>query len=502
MLLLLLLTIGAVTLAFIRTTISGERERELTRVEKITTLLKGARFPLTATVLQDMQALAGAEFVVTNRRNQIMVKTSAAPTEIPTKLSLRPAPINRVTAPESPPSTSEIELTNSAGKAYYYAVVGVVGQPDQPGQMNLLHVFLPRPSELALWWRASRAPLLIAAIVLPLACLIGLAFANQLARPLKLLRAQVHRISGGELQPVPPPTRDDEIRDLHLSVNEMAQQLQDHERQLRQNERLRTLVQFSNGVAHHLRNAATGCKLAVELLACEEDSVSKSENYQVAIRQLGLMDNYIRRYLSLANSTESGQLEAGELMRQPVDLAATLEHVVYLLRPTAEHLRVDLKAKAVPDLEPYSMSNEDAEQLMLNLISNAIAAASGEGYSAAQRSSVNAELLREGNRVVFRVIDSGRGPRKDIADQIFQPFVTGSREGTGLGLALVQQIAERVGGEVTWQRLAGTTCFSFQFGPATPATPPNSSTQQVPIDHRPLASDPTSHKPPRNESTS
>jgi signal transduction histidine kinase len=321
--------------------------------------------------------------------------------------------------------------------------------------------------------------LLIATLALPLACLMGLAFASQVTQPLGKLKHQVQRIAEGEIFKLPPTDRNDEIRDLNQAINEMAARLEDHDEQLRQNERLRTMIQFGSGIAHHLRNSATGCQLAIELLANEHPGIAGTENYQVAIRQIGLMNNYIKKFLLFSKSPGSDPVDE----RRDIELDKLLERLVFLLRPSARHLGVAITVAADCERPVAKMAEEDAEQLVMNLISNAITAASSIGCQAGpdcddakdDGSSGNETTLRtphvavelfrnpEGD-LTFRVTDNGPGPPAEIAQDLFQPFVTGSREGTGLGLALVREIAERVHGTIDWRRSDDKTIFTFKFG--------------------------------------
>ncbi len=474
MLLLLMLTIAAITFANIRSVIAVNRARQLEQNQKIAELLTTTRFPLTSSVLESMKALSGAEFAVVGPAGEFLGRTSAAPND---------SKLFQLSGDSSLPNPSSDSIAANKirvdGAAYYHSIVRTRQEPDGPSPNSHVHIFIPRQTELSIWWAASKTPLLIAALVLPLACLIGLALASHVTRPLARLKHQVQRIAAGEVFQLPPTSRDDEIRDLNTTVNELATQLQNHDEQLRQNERLRTMVQFGSGVAHHLRNSATGCQLAVELLALEHQGISETETYQVAIRQIGLMNNYIKKFLLLSKSP--GGVRMDEIRDVEIDKA--LDRVVFLLRPSAKHLGVELVVTTSDDRPVIQMTEEDAEQLMINLISNAITAASSNGsqgnsstpsqlepcpdHNDSTRSfpQVRVELFRNPTgRLVLRVTDNGPGPPPEIAQDLFEPFVTGSREGTGLGLSLVREIADRVQGAVDWRRDDSETVFTFRFG--------------------------------------
>lgn len=449
MLLLSLIAIGGITFANIRSVIDTNRASQLDRVQKLADLLRSTQFPMTNSILDDMKQLSGAEFVLVDQANEVLAKTKGAPRELPQVDDLGRGSITDQTGTK----------IVASGEAYYHSTVKTIQAQNRRSPFGCVHIFVPRQSDLEVWWQASSSPLLIAALILPLALLISIALANQVTSPLARFQQQVQEISQGEVREIPVTTRNDEIRDLNLAINEMASQLQDHDDQLRQNERLRTRVQFGSGVAHHLRNSATGCKMAIELLAAEHDGLSGSDNFQVALRQLGLMDNYIKRFLRLAKTSNDGLSDSQE----SVDLAEVLERVVFLLHPSAKHLSVKLSVHSNLSRVNVNMAEVDAEQLMMNLISNAITAASEVTSSPDQSAIVNVVLNRQENKIVFQVSDNGPGPPAEIAETLFQPFVTGSREGTGLGLSLVREIAERVNGSIQWTRIDEETRFTFEM---------------------------------------
>jgi len=64
---------------------------------------------------------------------------------------------------------------------------------------------------------------------------------------------------------------------------------------------------------------------------------------------------------------------------------------------------------------------------------------------------------------MLEVSDSGPGPPADIAERIFEPFVTGKDEGIGLGLAVARQVAEAHGGTLAWKRDGERTCFQIEL---------------------------------------
>ena len=189
MMVLLLITISAVTYANIRSLIDRNDIREKGRVEKIAQLLKDTRFPLTETVLENMKSLSGAEFAVVNEAKEVLSQSSDSPSIYKSaifdqnyKLAEKMNQYGKVTI---------------NGQEYAHTVINSF--PGQvPGNASAqIHVFLPRQSERVIWWKSSKSPLLIASLILPIGLVVSLALANQVTRPLARLKNQVQHIADG-----------------------------------------------------------------------------------------------------------------------------------------------------------------------------------------------------------------------------------------------------------------------------------------------------------------
>ncbi len=423
------------------------RRDEHERLARVVATLTDASFPLQENVLQKMAGLSGADFVVWDPQQQVQAATLPLNAEIRERLKAVPE-----TGPLSDLSSNpRVEIR---GRDFLTVKVPFRRSPARPLSLLVLY-----PEDR--WWTATRAAIFPPLIAGGVTALVAIAFttwwATRFVRPIARLNRQSGEIANGVFQPLPLPTRDDELRDLTLSINRMVEQLTRYEQQVRRSERLKTLGQLGAGLAHQLRNWLTGARLALQLHARECPLGPKAESTDVALRQIILMDSYLQRFLTLgAASSEVDKVPAF----CDCSLTPLIDEVLSLIRPRCRHAGVDLQWLPPADPITISADHDDLQQLLVNLLLN--------GVEAAARSTTPAWVKVElqsitKDRVRVRVLDSGPGPTPEIAQQLFEPFVTDKPDGTGLGLAVARQIVESHHGELRWHREADATCFEVEL---------------------------------------
>ena len=153
---------------------------------------------------------------------------------------------------------------------------------------------------------------------------------------------------------------------------------------------------------------------------------------------------------------DSSKIEAGqlEIHTAAFDLRASIERVVGTVAPMASAKGLVTTAVIAPDLQEVVSDRRRVEQILLNLVNNAI--------KFTEHGSVHVSAERAGGRVLIRVADTGIGIKAEDLPTLFQPFrqldtgLTRHHEGTGLGLAICRRLATLLGGEITvrsaWQR--------------------------------------------------
>lgn len=434
---------------------SSARQFEEERLARVVQTLTVRGFPLTEPVLDRMRGLSGADFVVTDRLG------------LGTAATLAMTPDDRAVLADwfHEPITSEPGARRQialAGHAYLAERVAL-DMSSSTADAAWLVVLSPQDH----WWTTNRRAILPPLAVGLGACvtlILAIALvARRLSRPIRALGRHASAVADGVFRPLELETGTHELQELVRALNQMVERLARYEDQVRRHERLRTLGQLSGGIAHQLRNAATGARMALELHRRDCAAPSDDEALEILGRQLTLIESYLQRFLTLGRGPSPTNV-----LRPPetVTLSEVIEGVVGLVHPICRHADVELDCDLPAATLKVSGDPHALEQLLINLVLNAIEAARHPGLS---RHAVGVALSQQENQcAVIRVTDTGLGPAEQVSAQIFEPLVSEKPDGTGLGLSVAREIAVAHEGEIAWRRECdesgeGVTCFEVKL---------------------------------------
>ena len=418
------------------------RQAEQAHLQRVVATLADAGFPLTDNVLRQMAGLSGAEFLVLDRKGQVRAAT----------LSLTPDQLALVPAGERTTGTLAAQaLVTIANRPYRTARVSLRGRSASPDSDSLV-VLYPEELGRTAARQAAMPPLFSGGVAALVSVALTAWLTRRFVKPIEQLRRNAAEIAGGVFRPVPLTNRDDELRDLALAINRMVEQLAHYEEQVRRSERLRTLGQLGAGMAHQLRNSVTGARMALEFHERELPDTFDREALEVAARQLTLMEAYLQRFLTLGRESTAAHA--------PLRLEDLVDEVLPLIQPACRHARITVDWHKPADSCMIEGDVEALRQLLLNLLFNAVEAATpiddGQGI-------VRIELDVCDRAVTLRVLDTGPGPAAAVAGRLFEPFVTDKPDGTGLGLSVARQVSTEHAATLHWERRDGMTCFAVQF---------------------------------------
>ncbi len=212
-------------------------------------------------------------------------------------------------------------------------------------------------------------------------------------------------------------------------------------------------------LAHEIKNPLGGLRGAAQLLERELPDAALKE-------YTGIIISEADRLTGLLNSL-NGPRRA--LERTTVNVHELCEHVRHLLAAEAPPAVV-VERDYDPSLPNGTLDRNQLIQALLNVARNALQAVGGRGrIQLRTRALPNVSIA--GRRVKLaasiQVQDDGPGVPQELRASIFYPLVTGRPDGTGLGLAVAQEIVMRHGGLIEFESEPGRTLFTLLLPLAT-----------------------------------
>jgi len=215
---------------------------------------------------------------------------------------------------------------------------------------------------------------------------------------------------------------------------------------------------FFSNVSHELRTPLT------LLLGPAEDSLADPETSAVNRERALLIHRNARRLLKLVNTLlDFSRIEAGrvEAVFQPTDLSALTAELASSFRSAVERAGLELTLDTPPLSQPVFVDRDMWEKIVLNLLSNA--------FKHTFEGGIRVAVSSDGDAAVLRVSDTGVGISADHLPHVFERFrrVPNARsrthEGTGIGLALVQELVRLHHGDISVESREGVgTTFTMR----------------------------------------
>ncbi len=201
------------------------------------------------------------------------------------------------------------------------------------------------------------------------------------------------------------------------------------EDQMRRMEQFMGLGSLAAGLHHEIKNPLTALSLHVQLL---EENVESGGNTDDTREMLGVIKTEVTRISGVLESFRD-YASLDRLDPSPVKLADLLASIGRLVEPQALAARVTIEMDVAPGIPSLKLDRLRIEQVLLNLMLNAIEAMPRGG-----RISVSA--VSHANFVTIEIADGGRGVPQHIRQRIFDPYFTTKSTGTGLGLAFCEKV--------------------------------------------------------------
>ncbi|MDP2626574.1 MAG: GAF domain-containing protein [Candidatus Rokubacteria bacterium] len=235
---------------------------------------------------------------------------------------------------------------------------------------------------------------------------------------------------------------------------------------------LRAVGELAAGAAHHLNNLMAVVLGRTQLLLMREPPQQMIQSLKTIERAVVDAADTVRRIQVF------GRTDRGEALSPEVDLNAVIREGVQLTRPRWEH-EAQVKGAGIEVVfEPGPLPNisgraAEFREVITSLILNAVDAMPKGGR-------IHIRTMRDGDRAVVSVQDSGVGMSSEVKRRVFEPFYTTKGvKSTGLGLAVAYGTVRSRGGDITVEstEAQGTTVsFWVPLGPAAQAAPAAAAT--------------------------
>ncbi len=278
-----------------------------------------------------------------------------------------------------------------------------------------------------------------------LAMLFGLLLATRITRPVEALVQAAEEVADGNLSvrvPVRPGEGGPEVSRLVDAFEQMAADIDQSQRELRQAERVAAWREIARGLAHELKNPLTPIRGAMDVIR-RAHRLGREDFDAILEEQAGAVVEEVERLKELSDAF-ARFARLPDPSPEPVSVSAVLDNAVALY--AGEETRVSIERNYVGDGVVQADRTQMATALT-NLIKNAVEAMDGAGtlWLSTRPFSVEGE-----DGVQLAIEDSGSGISDEVRERLFTPYFTtkGSR-GTGLGLALVHRIVVEHGGRIS-----------------------------------------------------
>lgn len=416
---------GTSAAAFVAVSVaSGAMEsRVRTQLAGAAGVVSRGDFALNPNILASFQEVIGAHVITFGPGGTVVASTVAAGQDGLTDV------VRRVVTTSPPPAEEPVAARADCGEPCLVVSRGV---QNRPGYVVAL---VADTSDLAASTRAlSRAILLAASLSIVAMILVSGIVARRVTAPLQHLVEFARELSPGDVRRRAAVGRD-EVGALAEAFNGMLDRLERAQTALVQSEKLGLAGLMAARVAHDIRNPLSSIKMQAQLLRGRVRGDAEDEAMVLSVlHDIQQVESVIRDLLELARP--------GELRLEPTSVNAVVQEALQQLSAQFTHRKIAVVTRLDQALPPVPLDAERFKQALLNVLNNAAEAMpTGGTITVASRPDGESTLLVE-------ICDDGVGIEPEMADRVFDPFVSTKRDGMGLGLVNVKAVVERHGGRI------------------------------------------------------
>jgi two-component system, NtrC family, sensor kinase len=234
-------------------------------------------------------------------------------------------------------------------------------------------------------------------------------------------------------------------RRLEQMVEERTRQLKETHEKLVHKDKMASLGKLSASVVHEINNPIAGILNLILLIKriIQENSVGKKEMDDF-LRYLILMENETRRTSRIVSYLLAFSRQ-NKMEHKPLNLNRLIEHTLFLNSNLLKINKIKVEYQLDKNLPDLIGSEDQLQQVIMNLVSNAIESVESKGKGVL---TISTKFIPRTERVIAKFHDTGIGIPQENFTLIFEPFFTTKKQGkgVGLGLSLAYGIIQEHGG--------------------------------------------------------
>lgn len=225
----------------------------------------------------------------------------------------------------------------------------------------------------------------------------------------------------------------------HILIFQDLTEIKRMEENLEKSKKLALIGEMAAGLAHEMRNPLASITGSIQLLGQTARMEEKDKRLmQIIMRGKNRLENFVRDFLMLARPVPA--------TREPVDVDEVAEEVVENIKMSNEWKEGVNLVKNFSGRNTALANKEQIQQIIQNLLNNAMQAMEKEGNVWIEINTDNLEDKKY--YTMIKVTDEGCGIEEKDLNYVLEPFFTNKEKGTGLGLAIVSRIVDGYGGKL------------------------------------------------------
>lgn len=226
----------------------------------------------------------------------------------------------------------------------------------------------------------------------------------------------------------------------------MYRKIQSAQEELLKAERLSVIGEFASIIVHDIKNPLTNIRIYAELI---DEKLHEMDGIEDSLQHgAGIIMNEVDRLVTMTGELLDFVRGDVSLKKEEVDFYDYLLELIENVHGRAEKNNIRIKIEPLDEKIFLFIDKLKMQRVFFNLINNAIEAIGNDG-------TIQIVLENRDDFVLWKIKDSGCGIPDEIANKIFEPFVSRKSNGTGLGMSIVKSLVEKHNGNISIKSKVG-----------------------------------------------